>query len=62
MASTGIPGKSKSEYVVEYLLHVLSEWGFTDLILMSDQEPAVSSLVEEVKKTLRRRVRNDVEQ
>ena len=29
---------------------MVGEWGYTDLVLMTAQEPAISSVVEEAKK------------
>ena len=49
IACSGIPAKGKGLYSVEFVLAELSDWGLLDIVLRSDQEPAISSLCSEVR-------------
>ena len=48
--ATGIPLKAKAVYVVQFVCHMISEWGYTDTVVQSDQEPAITSVVEAVQR------------
>ena len=58
IAATGLPGKTTGAYVVEWMVAMLKSWGYTDVVLMSDQEPAIQSICEAVAK---RRVHRTVQ-
>ena len=61
-ASTGLPGKSKGTCVVNFVCHILQGWRYLDCVLMTDQEPAITALVDAVrearvgKRTLHRKI------
>ena len=50
VGATGIPVKGKGVYVVQFVAHMISEWGYTDIVLQSDQEPAITSVVQAVQR------------
>ena len=49
-SATGLPGKLKGSFVVDWAVNSIDEWGYLDVILRADQEPAVRSIAEEVKR------------
>ena len=55
VAGTGVPSKSPAEsagggsYIVEFVLHVVDDWGYRDVVLHTDGEPSIVALVQKVK-------------
>jgi hypothetical protein len=49
-AALMVPAKGPTEYAIEGVLHYLSVWGISTVVLKCDQEPSVVAIVNEVKK------------
>ena len=44
-ACTGLPGKASSRYLIEFLIIHIEEWGYVEIVLQSDQEVALTSIL-----------------
>ena len=53
VACTGLPSKECSPYLIEFLLIHIEEWGYIEIVVQADQEPAMNTILSELK---RRRV------
>ena len=49
VGATGLPQKGRGLYVVQFIVHMISEWGFTDVVIQTDQEPAISTVATAVQ-------------
>lgn len=47
--ATVLPDKATGGFVVEFFLSHIGVWGFVDVVIRSDQEPALKSVLAEVK-------------
>ena len=61
IAGCGIPAKSNGIFVVEFLRVSLLEWGYTDVVLRNDNEPAIQAIATALQ-TARRPYRTVLEQ
>ena len=51
VAGCGLPAKSKGIFVVESLAAAIAEWGYLDIVLRSDNEPAIESIAKALQTT-----------
>ena len=61
LASAALPGKALGAYLVGFVVQILAVWGYADVVLWTDQEEAITAVVNEVAKrrnhrTLHRRI------
>ena len=50
IASSALPGKALGAYLVGLVVQILGVWGYTDVVLWTDQEEAITAVVTEVAK------------
>ena len=51
IVATGLPAKSRGVYVVQFLCASIDDWGYVEVTIRSDQEPAIHNILEAVKRT-----------
>ena len=61
IASSALPGKAMGAFLVGLVTQILAVWGYTDVVLWTDQEEAITAVVNEVAKrrnhrTIHRRI------
>jgi hypothetical protein len=49
VAGCGLPAKSKGIFVVEFLAAAIGEWGYLDVVLRTDNEPAIESITKALR-------------
>ena len=50
IASSALPGKALGTFLVGLVIQILGAWGYADVVLWTDQEEAITAVVNEVAK------------